>query len=362
MLQIDMKAITKVFPSAGRGGTPVRAVNSVDCTIQPGEIFFLLGPSGCGKTTLLRILAGFVTPTSGQLFFDGKDVTNVGAEKRQLAMVFQNYALWPHMTVAKNVEFGPRTAGWPGPKRKEAVARMLAMVGMEDRRNHKPPQLSGGQQQRVALARAMAIQPRGLLLDEPLSNLDARLRARMRGEIRRMVKDVGATAVYVTHDQEEALSMADRIAVMNEGRIVQIGTPREVYRRPANRFVADFLGEANFLESTVAAQEGELWVLNSPAGPLRVRHQGRLTHGAKVVCCIRPEAIRLRVGATSPADNIFSVRCLDSVYMGHMTRYNLELGCGQSLRSVTLQVGPPVTPGQAIEVSFSVDDVVVLTD
>jgi len=279
--------------------------------------------------------------------------------------VFQNYALWPHMTVAENVAFGPKTSRQPRPQRKQTVTDMLAMVGMEDRRHYKPPQLSGGQQQRVALARALAVRPDGLLLDEPLSNLDARLRAHMRGEIRRIVRASGVTAVYVTHDQEEALSMADRVAVMREGRIVQVGAPREIYRRPANRFVADFLGEANFLPAAVAGREGERMALRTPAGMIHAEGAGNLAAGAEVVCCIRPEAISLGDapggGPAGGGENALPARCRDSTYLGASTRYNLELATGQAIRAVVQGSATLLQPSQQTHVRFSWADVVVLS-
>lgn len=360
MLSIELQGVSKAYPRTARTGSAVTAVDDVSGIIQRGEIFFLLGPSGCGKTTLLRILAGFVEPTAGRVLFDGQDVTRVGPERRHLAMVFQNYALWPHMTVEKNVEFGPRTNKVPADRRRRTVDEVLAVVGMEDRRQYKPTQLSGGQQQRVALARALAVRPKGLLFDEPLSNLDARLRARMRGEIRRIVKDSGATAVYVTHDQEEAFSMADRIAVMNAGRIVQVGTPQEIYRRPANRFVADFVGEANFLPGVVSAQDGPLVVLETPVGKLRARPQGPLVHGMEVICCVRPESVRrCRDGATG--GNVLSGECIESVYLGHLSRFALRLPSGTTFRAATLDAAPP-RPAEAVAVHFDPDDAVVLTE
>ena len=225
----------------------VKAIDHVTVMIEPGEIFFLLGPSGCGKTTLLRTIAGFHQPDAGSIFIGDRDVTNLPPYKRDTGMVFQSYALWPHMTLAENVAFGLRMRGVGRAETAERVRKALAAVKMEDKASRRPNQLSGGQQQRVALARALVVQPRCLLLDEPLSNLDAKLRLEMRGEIRRICKEAGLTAVYVTHDQKEALSIADRLAVMQAGRLEQVGAPLEVYRAPRNRFVASFIGETNFL-------------------------------------------------------------------------------------------------------------------
>ena len=223
------------------------ALDHVTLDIRPGELFFLLGPSGCGKTTLLRHIAGFYTPDEGRILIGDEDVTNVPPHRRDTGMVFQSYALWPHMTLAENVAFGLRMRGVGKAETAERVRKALAAVKMEDKASRKPNQLSGGQQQRVALARALVIEPQCILLDEPLSNLDAKLRIEMRTEIRRICKEAGLTAVYVTHDQKEALSIADRLAVMQAGRLEQVGAPLEVYRAPRNRFVASFIGETNFL-------------------------------------------------------------------------------------------------------------------
>ncbi len=237
---INIKNLVKKFGA-------VKALNDVSLDIQPGELFFLLGPSGCGKTTLLRHIAGFYIPDEGNILIDNENVTTLPPHKRDTGMVFQSYALWPHMTLAENVAFGLKMRKVAPDEIKRRVAEALDIVKMGDKAERKPNQLSGGQQQRVALARALVVQPRCLLLDEPLSNLDAKLRLEMRIEIRRICKEAGLTAVYVTHDQKEALSIADRLAIMRDGVIEQIGTPLEVFRKPINSFVASFIGETNFL-------------------------------------------------------------------------------------------------------------------
>ncbi|MFW6146380.1 MAG: ABC transporter ATP-binding protein [Planctomycetota bacterium] len=357
VLTIEVRDIVKRFPSAHRGDPPVMAVDGADLTIGRGEIFFLLGPSGCGKTTLLRMLAGFEIPTDGAILFDGVDVTTLPPEKRRLAMVFQSYALWPHMTVVNNVRFGPRTARKPRDVQRRIVADMLDLVGMTDRRHHRPAQLSGGQQQRVALARALAAEPRGLLLDEPLSNLDARLRIRMRVELRRIIRDAGTTAVYVTHDQEEALSMADRIAVMHDGRIVQVGTPQALYQQPVNRFVADFLGEANFFEGVVDRVDGSYVMVRTDVGALRAR--GEAPAGREVTCCVRPERLRLGDdgrGADNRLEAIYDVH----TYLGASGRHQLHLQNGRPILAVTSGAAPAETPGATMDVGFAADDAVVL--
>ncbi|HRU06852.1 MAG TPA: ABC transporter ATP-binding protein, partial [Candidatus Brocadiia bacterium] len=234
MVSVNLQSVTKRFDR-------VTAVNGVTLQVERGELFFLLGPSGCGKTTLLRIIAGFCDATQGQVLFDDRDVTSLPAHKRNTGMVFQNYALWPHMTVEENVAYGLDVRKTPAAERKRRVAEALDMVRMAEYASRRPTQLSGGQQQRVALARAIVIQPDVLLLDEPLSNLDAKLRNEMRDEIRRVHRQTGLTAIYVTHDQKEALSLAGRMAVLRDGRVEQSGPPREVYDRPANAFVAQFI-------------------------------------------------------------------------------------------------------------------------
>ncbi|MFT7487977.1 MAG: iron(III) transport system ATP-binding protein, partial [Candidatus Promineifilaceae bacterium] len=228
-VSLNILNVSKTFGST-------TAVNDVTINIEPGELFFLLGPSGCGKTTLLRSIAGFYVPEKGAITIGDTDVTRLPPHERDTGMVFQSYALWPHMTVSENVAFGLQMRKVSKEETAKRVAEALEMVKMTDRAKHKPNQLSGGQQQRVALARALIIQPRCLLLDEPLSNLDAKLRLEMRTEIRRICKDAGLTAVYVTHDQKEALSVADRLAVMSDGCLMQVGTPREVYVRPDSEF------------------------------------------------------------------------------------------------------------------------------
>jgi iron(III) transport system ATP-binding protein len=243
-------------------------VNNISLTIEPGELFFLLGPSGCGKTTLLRCIAGFYVPERGTIHIGDRDVTRLAPEDRDTGMVFQSYALWPHMSVRENVAFGLELRKVSKAETAKRVDEALAAVQMTERADYKPNQLSGGQQQRVALARALVIRPTCLLLDEPLSNLDAKLRLEMRTEIRRICKQAGLTAVYVTHDQKEALSIADRIAVMHDGILQQCGSPSEVYRTPNTTFVASFIGETNFLDGEVTSVDGNSCTVTTPLGPL----------------------------------------------------------------------------------------------
>src|SRR3954469_13237461 len=248
MISIGIQQLTKRF------GT-VAALQHLDLTIEPGELFFVLGPSGCGKTTLLRSMAGFYIPEAGKIFFGEEDVTRLAPHKRNTGMMFQSYALWPHMTVAENVAFGLEERKVAASEIKRRVAEALSSVRMEQSAERKPNQLSGGQQQRVALARALVIRPRCLLLDEPLSNLDAKLRLEMRMEIRRVCQEFKLTTVYVTHDQKEALSISDRMAILDHGRVLQVGTPREVYRRPTSQRVANFIGETDFIPGKVLSAD-----------------------------------------------------------------------------------------------------------
>jgi len=365
MVPITLEALIKRFGST-------TAVDSVSLRIEPGELFFLLGPSGCGKTTLLRMIAGFVEPTSGRVRLGEKDVTNLPPEKRQTGMVFQNYALWPHMSVGENVGFGLAVRKIARSERDQRIKEALDAVRMGTFIKRKPNELSGGQQQRVALARALVIRPRVLLLDEPLSNLDAKLRLEMRSEIRRICKETGITTVYVTHDQKEALSMADGVAVLREGQAIQVGPPRELYMRPANRFVADFLGETNFVQAEVAdASNGKL-CLDSPAGAIEstVFNSG-IPRGGNVTCSIRPEAwiitpaktkqdaVNSQVKSLSP--NRWHGQIVDTMYLGEISQHVIELP-GET-RVKAFELNPQgLLPGQSVELSVNDHDVIVLND
>ncbi|MEI6560500.1 MAG: ABC transporter ATP-binding protein [Verrucomicrobiota bacterium] len=315
MIGIRIEQLSKSY-----GNVP--ALDAVDLRIEPGEIFFLLGPSGCGKTTLLRCLAGFCVPDAGAIWFGEDNVTRLPAHLRRTGMVFQNYALWPHKTVAENVAFGLEELGTSRDERHRRVAEALASVRMEGFAQRGIHELSGGQQQRVALARALVVRPRCLLLDEPLSNLDAKLRLEMRTEIRRICKEAGLTAVYVTHDQKEALSIADRVAVLHAGRVCQVGTPDAIYRRPASRFVADFVGETNFLEAEVASISAGGLV--ATAGALRFEAAGcteGFQPGDRVTLSIRPEAWRF--SHQTAETNTVPGRIEESIYLGEMAQYRV---------------------------------------
>lgn len=301
-----------------------QALNHVSLEIEPGELFFLLGPSGCGKTTLLRHIAGFYTPDEGTILIGGDDVTGVPPHKRDTGMVFQSYALWPHMTIAENVAFGLQMRKISKSEIDRRVQKALETVKMEGRAKSKPNQLSGGQQQRIALARALVVEPRCLLLDEPLSNLDAKLRLEMRVEIRRICKEAGLTAVYVTHDQKEALSIADRLAIMRDGIIEQTGTPLEVYRKPANTFVASFIGETNFL----------------PPGFFGKSYEA----GTSQKLSVRPEAIH--VGEPTAADDALRFEGVihGTVYLGETAQHLMDATSpdGSKLTMTVFQLNPEI--------------------
>ena len=306
MTSVKLEKIAKGY----QPGKPV--LNPLDLEIRAGELFFLLGPSGCGKSTLLRILAGLLKPDSGKIFFNDTDVTDLPPEKRQAAMVFQSYALWPHLSVFENVAFGLRAAGMPNAEIRREVEHALEIVRLADCADRKVPSLSGGQQQRVALARALAVRPKVLLLDEPLSNLDARLRDEMRVEIRRIVKERELTALYVTHDRREALSMADRIAVLSQGILQQTGSPEEVYARPANKFTATFLGDGNFFDGTVRRNGSEVTV-ETELGTLPTDCAGDFADGTPVTVLLRPECVRF---AAEGAAGTFAAELKSGVFLG----------------------------------------------
>lgn len=318
-VSVILKDLVKVFGST-------RAVDHISLTIEPGELFFLLGPSGCGKTTLLRCIAGFNEPDGGQILIGDRDVTRLPPHQRDTGMVFQSYALWPHMSVAQNVAFGLEMRKIGKEETQKRVAAALEMVKMTDRAQHKPNQLSGGQQQRVALARALVIHPQCLLLDEPLSNLDAKLRLEMRTEIRRICKEAGLTAIYVTHDQKEALSVADRLAVLNGGVVEQCGPPREVYQRPVSMFAASFIGETNFVSGTLAGSQGDLALVQTDLGTFTSAAVAKgLKSGDAVTLSLRPETLRLSEPPAA-APNQLQGLVHDSIYLGEVAQHQVNVG------------------------------------
>jgi iron(III) transport system ATP-binding protein len=309
--------------------TQASVLKEVSLLIEDHELFFLLGPSGCGKTTVLRLLAGFYQPDSGRILFGDRLMNAVPPHLRRTGMVFQNYALWPHLTVAENVAYGLEVRAVSGAEKKRRVADALGIVQMEPYGDRLPNQLSGGQQQRIALARALVVQPDVLLLDEPLSNLDAKLRLEMREEIRRIHAQTRITTLYVTHDQKEALSLADRIAVMRQGVIEQIGPPRQVYRSPANRFVADFMAETNWLAATVEANGPDQLVLRSEFGPLHALPKPELPRGCPVWVGFRPEAVQIGPNAI----NAFPTIIAHVSYLGETEQYALQLSANTMLKA-----------------------------
>ena len=338
----------------------VRALDGVSVEVAAGELFFLLGASGCGKTTLLRCIAGLETPTSGHIFFGDKEVTSLPPHKREAAMVFQSYALWPHLNVERNVAFGLEERKVPKEEIRRRVGEALELVHLAAMGERGIDQLSGGQQQRVALARALVVRPKCLLLDEPLSNLDAKLRIEMRREIRRIVKEGGLTGVYVTHDQEEALSMADRMAVMNRGRIEQLGSAEDVYRNPRTAFVSGFIGETNLIRGNVIEVRGEYAMVDTAAGPL----VGRVTasdwtasSGDEVLLSIRPEAWRVEAGTN---ENSVTGKIIERSYLGQRIQYVVQTAAGPQQ---VVELNPHVVrePGETeIRLSARHPDVAVL--
>ncbi|TDD67368.1 ABC transporter ATP-binding protein [Actinomadura rubrisoli] len=333
---IELAGVEKDYHAYGE---TVAAVCGVDLAIAQGEFFSLLGPSGCGKTTTMRVIAGFEEPTAGEVYLHGRSVTGVPANRRDVNMVFQSYALFPHMSVFENVAFGLRRRGVPKGEIKARVGEMLEIVDLTGRERRRPAELSGGQQQRVALARALVNRPRALLLDEPLGALDLKLRQAMQVELKRIQREVGITFVYVTHDQGEALTMSDRIAVMNEGLIEQLGTPREIYEHPATRFVAGFIGTSNLLDGEVAEVGAGRAVISYGADgriEVPVRDGLEVAVGERLELTVRPE--KIGIGSDRPGDEVCGVRgtVTEVVYLGTSTNYNV-LTCGGADVVVFLQ-------------------------
>jgi len=344
-LRIYLEHISKTFIHGVKG--QVTAVDDVVLDVFPGELLTLLGPSGCGKTTTLRMVAGFENPSRGRIFFGADDVTGLMVNQRNLGFVFQNYALFPHLSIFENVAYGLRVKKLPGPEINRAAGEVLRMVGLEGYEQQFPNQLSGGEQQRVALARAIVIRPQVLLFDEPLSNLDAKLRVRTRGEIRRLQKNLTITSIYVTHDQEEAMAISDRIAVMNRGRIIQIGTAEELYFRPRTQFVAKFIGKINTLPGRVLETGpdgftltvlGHSYRLSCPAPPKSVSGETKVY--------VRPEMVQLTSELSSAH---FQARIVERTFLGEKAEYELEAG-GCSLWATA--------PTSAQQETFAVQQVV----
>ena len=343
------------------------AVNNLSLTIYEREFFALLGASGCGKSTLLRMLAGFEEPTSGRILLDGQDLRGIPPYRRPVNMMFQSYALFPHMTVEANIAFGLRQDGMPRAQIAARVAEMLKLVKLEHFAKRKPHQLSGGQRQRVALARSVAKRPKVLLLDEPLGALDKKLREETQFELMDLQQDLGLTFVVVTHDQEEAMTMADRIAIMDKGEVMQVATPAEIYEAPVSRFVADFVGNVNLLEGTVEAREGDKATIAGKSGArIAVENAGDATNGSNVAFAIRPE--KIRVSSKPPADgpnNVMEGEIWDLAYLGDMTVYHVRLSDGQVVKASALNsarvTDDPLSWNDKAWISFAPNAGVVLT-
>jgi putative spermidine/putrescine transport system ATP-binding protein len=341
--ELRLDGLSKTYP-----GQHEAAVSDVSLTLPGGQMLALLGPSGCGKTTTLRMIAGLVPPTRGRVLLDGTDLTGTPVHRRGMGMVFQSYALFPHLDVARNVAFGLEMRRVGKAERQRRVTEALDLVRLGDLAGRRVGELSGGQRQRVALARAMVIRPALLLLDEPLSNLDAKLREAMREEIRALQRAARVTTVFVTHDQDEALSMADRIAVLSEGRIAQVGAPEDIYERPATRFVADFIGRANLLTGTVAAQhDGVAEVAVAGCGTVRALAEEPVT--GEVTVLLRPHRLALEpAGADGLTGTVESAS-----YTGDLITYRIRLGDHEVAVEALTGSGPAWTPGSRVGVSIT---------
>lgn len=341
------------------------AVDGISLDVASGEFLALLGPSGCGKTTLLRMIAGFDNPDSGRILIDGEDIVPVPPHRRPLNMMFQNYAVFPHLTVAGNIAFGLKRAGLPRNEISQRVEEMLALVRMEAFAGRRPDQLSGGQRQRVALARALALRPRVLLLDEPLAALDRALRDSTRRELVKIQRHLGTTFIIVTHDQEEAMTMADRIGVMNDGRLVQVAPPRELYEAPNSRWVAEFVGDVNLIEGKAGScMNGRLSMTTAEFGEIAITCAATAEAGAAVWIALRPE--RVQLASWRPGDSVNAVAgtVIDVGYMGHMCAYTLRLDSGREMKAAVANTGidgvHPFKAGERAWLSFAPEAAIVL--
>ncbi len=349
MVRIRTVDLTKRFGE-------VVAVDHVTLEIKDGEFFTLLGPSGCGKTTFLRCIAGLELPDEGKVYFDDQDMTEVPPHKRDTGMVFQNYALWPHMNVFDNIAYGLKIRGYKKDEIRRKVLEVLKLVKLEGLEKRTPHQLSGGQQQRVALARAIVVNPKVLLFDEPLSNLDAKLRIEMRAELKRLQRELGVTTIYVTHDQEEAMSISDRIAIMNQGRVMQIGTPQEIYKHPKNEFVARFIGQGTFLHGEVVGEDAgrlrvEIPSIGKEISAVPSHPENPPSVGDRVLVMIRPESFELN--PETPDSNEFEVEVYHVSYLGNAQRVQARDGGEPFIIEVDPEV--PIVASKRIRVYAAPD-------
>lgn len=357
-MYLRLENISKIFPPRG-GVVEVTAVNQVSLDIEKGELVTLLGPSGCGKTTTLRMIAGFEFPTDGKIFLDGVEINSLPPHKRDMSMVFQSYAIFPHLNVFENIAYGLKVRHESKAQIAERVNRVLDLVHLDGYGDRGPNQLSGGQQQRVALARALVMEPKVLLMDEPLSNLDAKLREEMRTEIRRIQQTLNITSVYVTHDQIEAMTLSDRIVVMNEGVIDQIGSPTDIYRYPKSRFVADFIGRVNFVPGRVQKQIGNSMNVEVFGRAMTLTGvRDTFSAGQSVVLIIRPEMITINGG-----EDAYPGVIRRAVYLGNVIEYDIEIG-GQVVTAAESDPAKLIiySEGEKVAVSFAQNVIQVLPD
>ena len=356
MATVELIDVRKVFKD-------VEAVKRLNLCIEEGEFFSLLGPSGCGKTTTLRMIAGFVYPTEGSILIGGQDFTALPPERRSIGIVFQNYAIFPHMDVFNNIAYGLKVRKIPANEIAERVNRVLATVGLSGYEKRYQRELSGGEQQRVALARVLVIEPRILLLDEPLSALDKKLREEMKYWIKGLQQRLGITTVYVTHDQNEALTMSDRIAVMNKGSVEQVGTPQEIYEHPTSRFVTDFIGESNILEGEVTGVGDRVIELRFQDRRLRAPRNREVQIGQRVHVVVRPENVRLGAIANGAEENVLPGTLRSQSYQGSLIRCEIDVGGQTMVTEVQNTPGLRIPgPASAVQIGWPVESTALITD